>query len=137
MKVMLDTDIFVSSFLNGQGRAIIDLWAMEKLSLCLCRELLTEYIEALKNVGLEEGELKELLRLFSRGHNINFSAGGDAKGGAAEHGMMPHKERLIGCASRLKPDAVITVEGASEALRNLGVRVYGTAEEFMKDYNLH
>ncbi|MBI5236915.1 MAG: hypothetical protein HY887_00640 [Deltaproteobacteria bacterium] len=134
MKVMLDTDIFVSSFLNVPGRAIIDLWAMEKLSLCLCRELLTEYIETLKNVGLEEGELKDLLRLFSKGHNICFTAGAY---GAAEHVMMPHKERLIGCASRLKPDAVITVEGASEALRNLGVRVYGTAEEFLKDYNLH
>ncbi len=129
MKVLLDTEIFASSFLNGQGRAIIDLWAMEKLSLCLCRELLTEYIEALKNVGLEERELKELLRLFSKGHNIYFTAN------AAERGMRPHKERLMGCASRLKPDAVITVEGASEALRNLGVRVYNTAEEFLKDYN--
>lgn len=131
MKVMLDTEIFASSFLSGQGRAIINLWAMEKLSLCLCRELLTEYIEALKNVGLEERELKELLRLFSKGHNIYFTAN------AAEHGMRPHKERLMGCASRLKPDAVITVEGASEALRNLGVRIYSTAEEFLKDYNPH
>ena len=134
MKVLLDTEIFASSFLNGQGRAIINLWAMEKLSLCLCRELLTEYIETLKNVGLEERELKELLRLFSKGHNIYFTANGY---GAAEHGMRPHKERLIGCASRLKPDAVITVEGASEALRNLGVRIYNTAEEFLKDYNPH
>lgn len=134
MKVMLDTGIFASSFLNGQGRAIINLWAMEKLSLCICRELLTEYIETLKNVGLEERELKELLRLFSKGRNIYFTANAH---GAAEHGMSPHKERLTGCASRLKPDAVITAEGASEALRNLGVRVYNTAEEFLKDYNPH
>ena len=46
MKIVIDTNVFVSSFLNPSGspRAIIDLWKNGQLTLCICAEILSEYI---------------------------------------------------------------------------------------------
>ena len=67
MKIVIDTNVFISSFLSPKGRprAIIDLWKKGEVVLCLSVEILEEYIEVLSRFGLEnEPELKEVLDLF-------------------------------------------------------------------------
>ncbi len=75
MKVVIDTNVFVSSFLSPKGtpRLIIDLWKTGRVTICLCAEILAEYLEVLTRMGLSgEPELKELLSLFKTRQQIDF-----------------------------------------------------------------
>src|SRR4030042_5561597 len=74
MKVVIDTNIFVSSFFGGNPRSVIDLWKKGEITLCLSKDILDEYIKVLQRIGLQdEGELEELLSLFSKGFNMLFT----------------------------------------------------------------
>ena len=74
MRVVVDTNVFVSSFFGGKPRKIIDLWKTGKITLCLSDKIIDEYIEVLKRLGLQnEKELEDLLVIFSRGFNIIFT----------------------------------------------------------------
>ncbi|MEW6201083.1 MAG: putative toxin-antitoxin system toxin component, PIN family, partial [bacterium] len=42
MKVVIDTNVFVSSFFGGNPRRIIDLWSKGKITLCLSKDILDE-----------------------------------------------------------------------------------------------
>ena len=75
MRVVIDTNVFVSSFFGGNPRKIIDLWIQGHLTLCLSRELVDEYISVLQRMGLEdEKELKEIISLFSKGFHSLYTA---------------------------------------------------------------
>ncbi len=77
MKVVIDTNVFVASFLNPAGtpRKIIDMWKDGQIVLCLCAEIIEEYIEVLSRFGLEsEKELEELLEVFRKKVHIHFVA---------------------------------------------------------------
>jgi hypothetical protein len=75
IKVVIDANVFISSFFGGNPKKIIDLWKKGEIKLCLSREIVDEYIEVLRRFGLQnENELQELLNIFSEGHNIIFSA---------------------------------------------------------------
>ncbi|MEE9308274.1 MAG: putative toxin-antitoxin system toxin component, PIN family [Spirochaetia bacterium] len=75
MRVVVDTNVLVSSFLTPKGhpRAVIDLWKTGQISLCVSEEILEEYLEVLARLGLRgEPELKNLLRMFKRKENLVF-----------------------------------------------------------------
>jgi len=74
MRVVVDTNVFVSSFFGGQPKAIIDLWKDGKVTLCLTNAIIDEYIDVLTRMGLgDTPELGELLSLFRAGHNCLFT----------------------------------------------------------------
>ena len=52
MRVVIDTNVFISSFFGGNPRKIIDLWRKEKITLCLSGDILEEYTKVLKRIGL-------------------------------------------------------------------------------------
>jgi putative PIN family toxin of toxin-antitoxin system len=76
VKVVVDTNVFVSSFLGtGNPRKIIDLWKQGEITLCLSTEIVEEYVEVLGRLGLaDEGEIGEILQLFARGFHTIFTA---------------------------------------------------------------
>jgi len=39
MRVVIDTNVFVSSFFGGTPRKIIDLWKNRDITLCLSRDI--------------------------------------------------------------------------------------------------
>ena len=74
MKVVVDTNVFVSSFFGGRPKKIIDLWKRGDLTLCLSNEILDEYIDVLIRMGLRgTTELGELLSLFRTGKGCVFT----------------------------------------------------------------
>jgi len=76
LKVVIDTNIFISSFLNQKGnpRKIIDLWKKEEVTICINKEILQEYMEVLARLGLSsEPEFEELVNLFKKKVNMLFS----------------------------------------------------------------
>ena len=75
MKVVIDTNVFISSFLSPAGtlRQIINRWRDGKIELCLCLEILEEYCRVLTRMGMAtEPEYRELLELFRRNIGISF-----------------------------------------------------------------
>jgi putative PIN family toxin of toxin-antitoxin system len=72
-KLVIDTNIFISSFFNNEGnpKKIIDLWKTGQIILCISEKILEEYIEVLIRLGLErEKELSEIIYLFGNSTNL-------------------------------------------------------------------
>jgi putative PIN family toxin of toxin-antitoxin system len=132
MRVVIDTNIFVSSFFGGKPRKIIDLWKAGKITLCLSNAILDEYIDVLRRVGLrEEDELEELLSLFSRGLNLLFTTK-TPKIRVIKND--PDDDKFIECAVALEAHTVIT--GDREVLtikKYMGIRIV-TPQEFLENY---
>ena len=133
MRAVVDTNVFVSSFFGGKPRKIIDLWRDGKLLLCLSKEIIDEYFEVLKRLGLEdEEELAELLALFSRGFNIAFTA----KTPKIEVVNDPDDNKFVECSVALKADVIITGDKALEAVGEyMGIEIL-TPAEFLKRMNI-
>ena len=67
IRVVVDTNVFISSFFGGNPRKVIDLWKSGEITLCLSKPIVDEYIEVLRRLELQgEKELEELLSLFAQ-----------------------------------------------------------------------
>ena len=132
MKVVVDSNVFVSSFFGGNPKKIIDLWKNEKITLCLSNAILNEYIDVLRRVGIrDEYELEELLSLFSRGFNILFTTK-TPKIKITKNDL--GDDKLIGCAVALKADAVITGDREVLAIKKyMSIKIL-TPQQFLKEY---
>ncbi len=134
MKVVIDTNLFVSSFFGGNPRRIIDLWKKGKIILCLSKNILEEYIDVLQRVGLkDEDEIEELLSLFAKGVNILFTAKTPRIMAVK---IDPDDDKFIECAIALKAEAIITGDKALRATEeHEGVKIL-TPQEFLKTYKI-
>jgi putative PIN family toxin of toxin-antitoxin system len=132
MKVVIDTNVFVSSFFGGNPRKIIDHWKHDKITLCLSRAILDEYIDVLCRIGLtDESELEELLALFSKGFNILFVIK-TPKIQIIKND--PNDDKFIECAMALKADVVITGDREVFAVKEYaGIRIL-TPQQFLANY---
>ena len=75
LKVVIDTNVFISSFLGGVPREIINLWKNGEIVLCLSQKIIEEYLEVLNRLGLtEKSEIENLTRLFAEGYHAIFTA---------------------------------------------------------------
>ncbi len=132
MKVVIDTNVFVSSFFGGNPWKIIDLWKKEKITLCLSHAVLDEYIDVLGRIGMkDEAELEELLALFSKGFNILFTTK-TPKIKIVEND--PDDDKFIECAVALKADTVISGDRAVLAIKEyMGIKIL-TPQQFLGKY---
>ena len=74
LKVVIDTNVFVSSFVGGVPREIINLWKKAEIVLCLSQEIIEEYLEVLNRLGLKDKkEIAHLTGLFAEGYNSIFT----------------------------------------------------------------
>lgn len=131
-KVVVDTNVFVSSFFGGNPRKIVDLWKSVQLTLCLSRPIIDEYVEVLQRLGLKnERELSELLSLFAHGFHVLFSAK------TPELHLVekdPDDDKFIECAVALKADFVISGDKALVAIQDyMGIRIV-TPKKFLDSY---
>ncbi len=108
MRVVVDTNVFVSSFINPAGapRKVIDLWKKGDVILCLSAEIIEEYLLVLGRLGLEGGpEMDGLLTLFKKKRNILFtSLPGTLKVVEAD----PADDKFIECALQTKAAFIIS-----------------------------
>ena len=132
IKVVVDTNIFVSSFFGGNPRKIVDLWKSGQATLCLSKPIIDEYVEVLVRLGLEnERELEELLGLFARGFHVLFSAKTPELHVVQDD---PDDNKFIECAVALNADVVISGDKALTALRDyMGFRILAP-KEFLDIY---
>jgi putative PIN family toxin of toxin-antitoxin system len=127
MKAVIDTNVFVSSFLGGNPRKVIDLWKTGELTLCLSAPIVDEYTAVLRRLGLEgEDELGELLELFARGTHLVFAAKTPKLAVVAAD---PADDKFIECAVAHGADVIITGDRALREIGNyMGIRILGPGE---------
>ena len=127
--VVLDTNVFVSSFFGGNPRKIIDLWKTGEITLCLSSAIMDEYIEVLGRLGLQnEPELGELLNLFARGFHTHFTARTPKVHVVKED---PDDDKFIECAVALNAGAIVSGDKALRAVRDyMGIPIV-TPKDFL------
>lgn len=135
IRVVIDTNIFVSSFFGGNPKKIIDLWKNEEIALCLSKDILDEYIDVLQRVGLkDENEIGELLSFFAKGFNILFTTNVPQIKAVKDD---PDDDKFIECAVALKADIVITGDKALITIgKYMGIKIL-TPQEFLKTHKIH
>lgn len=75
LKIVIDTNVFISSFFGGIPKEIINLWKEGKIVLCLSQNIIEEYIEVMNRLGLKNTkEIQQLTRLFAEGYNSIFTS---------------------------------------------------------------
>ena len=135
IKVVLDTNVFVSSFFGGKPRKIVDLWKTGQVTLCLSRSIVDEYIEVLQRLGLQdERELDELLTLFARGMHVVFASKTPALPIVKDD---PDDNKFIECAVVLKAKFVISGDKALTSIRDyMGIKIVNPTEFLIAYENL-
>lgn len=132
MNVVIDTNVFVSSFFGGNPRRIIDLWKDGKVRLCLSKAILDEYVEVLQRMGLkDQQELSELLSLFAKGYNLTFIAKpSHIRAVQAD----PDDDKFVECAVASQAEAIVTGDKALKAIEEyMGTKML-TPQEFLRFY---
>lgn len=123
MRVVIDTHVFISSFLGtGSPRKIIDFWKDGKNTICLSREIVDEYIEVFERLGLSrKKEIAEILQLFARNYHSLFTA----KTPKLEIVYSdPDDNKFFACAVALKAQTVISGDKAVLNVNNyMGIKV--------------
>lgn len=114
IRVVVDTNIFVSSFFGGNPRHVIDLWKNGKIRLCLSAEIVDEYIEVLHRLTMDKGELRELLKLLAKGYNIIFTHDPPKLSVVAED---PDDDKFIECAVALDAKYIVSGDKALLAIK--------------------
>ncbi len=110
MRVVLDTNIFISSFFGGKPKQIIDLWKNGKILFCLSDSILDEYIRVLQRLSLQnEPEMEELLGLFAKGIHILFTKKTPDLNLVAED---PDDNKFIECAIALEARYIVSGDKA-------------------------
>ena len=129
MRIVLDTNVFISSFFGGNPRTIIDLWKDGRLTLCLSQDIFDEYIEVLRRLGLDNTpELEELLKLFAGGFHIVFTT----RTPEIHIVTDPDDDKFIACALALKAGCVVSGDKALVDVRLYqGIRIV-TPREFLE-----
>jgi uncharacterized protein len=105
MRIVVDTNVLVSSFMGGNPRAVIDLWKTGEVVLCLSGPVLDEYAKVLKRLGVGADELAEVFRLFRVGHHCVFAARTPLVRVVSD----PDDDKFVECAVAL--DAAVIVSG--------------------------
>lgn len=131
MRVVVDTNVLVSSFFGGPPREVIERWKRGEITLCVSRDLIDEYVEVLNRLGLQPDLVHELLELFASGYNLVFTASTSPLQ-VLKHD--PDDNKLFECAVELEAKVIVTGDkGVRSVGRYMDVDVT-TPTEFLARY---
>jgi uncharacterized protein len=135
MKIVIDTNIFVSSFISESGnpRKIIDLWKTGAITLCLTKDLIEEYIDVLNRFDIiNKMEIKRLLNLFKKGINVIFI-------GSPPHlniiKVDPDDNKFLECAVASHAKYIVSGDSHLKDLKIYKNIKIVTADEILKEMN--
>ena len=132
IKVVLDTNVFVSSFFGGNPRKVIGLWQSGELTLCLSRPIIDEYVEVLRRLNLrDEKELGELLSLFATGQYVAYTAKTPELRVVEDD---PDDDKFIECARALKTDYIVSGDKAILAIEKYMGMAIVNPKQFLAVY---
>jgi putative PIN family toxin of toxin-antitoxin system len=132
IRVVVDTNVFISSFFGGNPRKVIDLWKSGEITLCLSKPIVDEYIDVLRRLELQdEKELEELLGLFAHGLHLVYTAKTPQLQVVEED---PDDDKFIECAVALKAKFVITGDRAFKKIQDyMNIKIV-SPREFLSNF---
>jgi putative PIN family toxin of toxin-antitoxin system len=127
MRVVVDTNVYISSFFGGKPGKVIDLWKNGEITICLSPNIIEEYVDVLRRLGLEdEPEIGELIDLFSKKHQLLFATKTPSLNVVRED---PADDKFIGCAVALKAEAIISGDKRLKAIKDyMGIKILSPGE---------
>ena len=106
MKVVIDTNVFVSSVFGGLPRQVVELWFDGRLTLCLSEPIVTEYQRVLREIGaVSAAEERALIEAFASGEDVLYTADPPAIKSAS---LNPDDDKFLECALELEADRVVS-----------------------------
>ena len=106
MRVVVDTNVFVSSFWGGKPMEVIQHWYDGQVTLCLNQAILEEYHRVLEKMGLEnEEELKSIFSMLKSGKNLDYCVGSIFRKFIAAD---PDDDKFINCALELGANTIVS-----------------------------
>ena len=106
MKVVIDTNVFVSSFFGGNPRQIVDYWFSGRLILCVSRAILKEYFDVLGRFQFDREDLViRLVTSFEKGLNILFVDTPKDQNWIKDD---PEDNKFIACAISLHAEYIVS-----------------------------
>lgn len=106
MRVVIDTNVFVSSFFGGKPRQVIEHWFSGRLTLCVSKPVLKEYFDVLGRFQFDNNTL--LLKFMSaieKNSNILFAGNPKEEKWVVED---PADNKFIACAIAMKAEYIIS-----------------------------
>ncbi len=121
MRVVVDTNVLVSSFFGGNPRKIIDLWKTGEVTLCLSRDIVDEYLDVLQRLETDPALISELLSLFAGGFHLLFAGSTPSLKIVRDD---PDDDKFFECAVALKASVIVTGDKAMLKVGNyMGIAV--------------
>ena len=132
MNIVIDTNVFVSSFFGGNPKKVVDLWKTGQLKICVTNEIIEEYFEVLERFGLKDPEKKnELLTLFRKAYFLIFCSKTEKLKIVKSD---PDDDKFIECAIALSADFIVSGDkDLLEIKKYLGIKIINP-KDFLKFY---
>lgn len=106
MKVVIDTNVFVSSVFGGLPRQVVGLWFDGQLTLCLSEPIVTEYQRVVQEIGaVSEAEERALIEAFASREGALYTAAPPPIEGVSSD---PDDDKFLECALDLEADRVVS-----------------------------
>jgi uncharacterized protein len=133
MRVVVDTNVFVSSFFGGNPGKVIDSWKQGKLTLCLIGAIIDEYVDVLMRMGLRgTKELDDLLSLFRNGHSCIFTSQ-TPKLAVVED---PDDDKFIEAAVALKAELIVSGDAHLKKIKTYAGIAIVSPKEFVDGFEM-
>ena len=116
MKVVIDTNVFVSSIFGDLAQQVVELWFDGRLTLCISEPIVTEYQRVLREIGAVSEAEERVIEAFSSGEGVLYTANPLAIEGLSSDPDDDNAERvrLLQCALEL--EAQFVASGDSDLL---------------------
>lgn len=116
MKVVIDTNVFVSSVFGGLPRQVVECWFDGRITLCLSEPIVEEYQRVLREVGaVSEAEERALIEAFASGDGVLYVNDPPAIEGASSD---PDDDNFLECALELGAEYVVSGDSDLLELRS-------------------
>ena len=118
MRIIIDTNVFVSSFFGGVPRQIIDYWFYGRVILCISKPILKAYLDVLSRFHLDREDLfKRLMTHFEASPNILFVNSPKERNWIEKD---PADNKFIACAISLHAEYIVSGDSHLRRLGKIG-----------------
>jgi putative PIN family toxin of toxin-antitoxin system len=106
MKVVIDTNVFVSSVFGGRPREVIEQWFRQRITLCLSEPIFREYQRVFREINaVSAEEERDLIAAFTSGENVLY-VNDPPSVEVVEND--PDDDKFLACALALEADCIVS-----------------------------
>ena len=105
LRLVIDTNVLISSFFGGNPKKIIDLWRNGKAVLCITEEILEEYLRVMARLPISKESKDRLVAILQEKRNLELVNPSQHFSVVRED---PEDNKFIDCAVEAQADYIIS-----------------------------